>query len=64
MFLDFHAKDPERLAAPPQTFLGKHMKDVLPPEVADGLLLCFERAMRSDDTATLDITRTRHVARV
>ncbi len=54
VFLDFHAKDPERLAAPPQTFLGKHIKDVLPPEVADGLLLCFDRAMRSDDTATLE----------
>ena len=43
MFLDFHAKDRERLAAPPEEFLGKHMKEVLPPEVADGLLLCFDR---------------------
>jgi PAS domain S-box-containing protein len=54
VFLDFHVKDPERLAAPPEGFLGKHMKEVLPPEVADGLLLCFDRAMRSDDTATLE----------
>ena len=37
VFLDFHARDRERLAAPPEEFLGKHMKDVLPPEVADGL---------------------------
>ena len=37
-----------------KSFLGKHMKEVLPPDVADGLLLCFDRAMRSDDTATLE----------
>jgi PAS domain S-box-containing protein len=54
VFLDFHAKDPERLAAPPETFLGKRMHEVLPPDIADGLLRCFERAMSSDDTATLE----------
>jgi len=54
VFLDFHVKDPERLAAPPEDFLGKHMKEVLPPEIADAFRLCFDRAMRSDDTATLE----------
>jgi PAS domain S-box-containing protein len=54
VFLDFHAKEPERLAAPPETFLGKRMHDVLPPDIADGLLRCFERAMSSEDTATLE----------
>ncbi len=54
VFLDFHAKDPERLAAPPESFLGKRMQEVLPPDIADGLLRCFERAMSSDDTATLE----------
>jgi PAS domain S-box-containing protein len=54
VFLDFHVKDPERLAMPPSVFLGRRMADVLPPEIAAGLLDCFERAMRSDDTATLE----------
>jgi PAS domain S-box-containing protein len=54
VFLDFHAKDPERLAARPEVFLGKDMRDVLPPDIAAGLLRCFERAMSSDDTATLE----------
>ena len=54
VFLDFHAKDPERLAARPESFLGKRMHEVLPPDIADGLLRCFERAMRSEDTATLE----------
>jgi PAS domain S-box-containing protein len=54
VFLDFHAKDPERLAAPPEAFLGKHMRDVLPPDITAGLLRCFERAMSSDDAATIE----------
>jgi len=54
VFLDFHAKDPERLAAQPEHFLGKRMNEVLPPDIAEGLLRCFERAMSSDDTATLE----------
>ncbi len=54
VFLDFHARDPERLAAPPETFLGKRMNEVLPPDIADGLLRCFDRAMSFDDTATLE----------
>ena len=54
VFLDFHAKETERLAAPPESFLGKRMHDVLPPDIADGLLRCFERAMSSEDTATLE----------
>jgi PAS domain S-box-containing protein len=54
VFLDFHVKDPDRLAAPPSEFLGKHLRQVLPPDLAEGLLLCFARAMVSDDTATLE----------
>ena len=54
VFLDFHAKDLERLAARPESFLGKPMHEVLPRDIADGLLRCFERAMSSDDTATLE----------
>jgi PAS domain S-box-containing protein len=54
VFLDFHAKDLERLAARPESFLGRRMHEVLPRDIADGLLRCFERAMSSDDTATLE----------
>ena len=60
VFLDFHAKDTERLAAPPEAFLGKHLRDVLPPDVAGGLLQCFGRAMASDDTATLEYSMPSH----
>jgi PAS domain S-box-containing protein len=54
VFLDFHARVPERLAAPPEAFLRKHIRNVLPPEIAEDLLQCFARAMASEDTATLE----------
>jgi len=60
VFVDFHARDLERLAAPPEAFLGKHMRDVLPPDVAEGLLECLARAMASDDTATLEYSMPSH----
>jgi PAS domain S-box-containing protein len=60
VFLDFHARDPERLAAAPSTFLGRHVRDVLPPDIADGLLRCFEQAMSSDDAATLEYSLPGH----
>jgi PAS domain S-box-containing protein len=44
VFLDYHAKDPKHLFAPPEAFLGKNMHDVLPPELADRFAVCFERA--------------------
>jgi len=54
VFLDFHVKDPERLAVPPEAFLGRHVDDILPPDVSRGLQRCFARAMSSDEAATLE----------
>lgn len=54
VFLDFHVKDPERLAVPPDQFMGKHVREILPPDVAEALVKCFGRAMASEDTATIE----------
>ncbi len=54
VFLDFHVKDRERLAVPPDQFMGKHIREVLPPDVAEALVKCFGRAMASEDTATIE----------
>ena len=54
VFLDFHVKDPERLAVPPDHFMGKHIREILPPDVAEALVKCFGRAMASEDTATIE----------
>ncbi len=54
IFLDFHVKETDRLAAPPEVFLGRHTRDVLPPDVADALMQAFVTAQASDDTVTVE----------
>ena len=44
VYLDYHAKRREDLLLPPEMFLGKNMRDVLPPQLAADLIRCFERA--------------------
>ena len=42
-FLDYHATDPNNLFVSPDAFLGKNVRDVLPPDLAERLLGCFEK---------------------
>jgi PAS domain S-box-containing protein len=56
VFLDFHAKDPSDLLVPPEVFLGKNIRDVLPPELADGLERCFNEAMATGGPCALEYT--------
>ena len=42
--IDYHVNDPEELLIPPEEFLGKHLTDLLPPELAEEFLEGFERA--------------------
>lgn len=44
VYLDYHAQHPEDLLVPPDKFLGKNMRDVLPPKLADDFAQLFERA--------------------
>ena len=34
VYVDYHAPDERRLLVPPEQFIGRHMRDVLPPDVA------------------------------
>jgi PAS domain S-box-containing protein len=44
VFLDYNAKNVKELAAPPEEFLGKNVRDVLPPDLANALLERFRLA--------------------
>jgi PAS domain S-box-containing protein len=48
VYLDYHARDPRYLVVPPEAFIGKTMRDVLPPELAQRLEKCFQQAVLSD----------------
>ena len=54
VFLDFHARDVSRLHAPPSTFLGKRLTEVLPPPIGETLAQAFARVTASDEPETIE----------
>jgi PAS domain S-box-containing protein len=48
-YLDYHAQNPRDLLLPPEEFLGKNMRDVLPPELVDQLLPAFARPAEDNE---------------
>jgi signal transduction histidine kinase len=44
VYLGFHAHEKENLLSSPEEFIGKNMRDVLPPALAGEFLVSFERA--------------------
>jgi PAS domain S-box-containing protein len=44
-FVDYHVRDERLLFVPPRAFLGKRIRDVLPPELADRFMDALERAV-------------------
>src|SRR5262249_34021828 len=53
-YLDYHARDPQLLFAPPATFIGKKVRDIMPPELAARFMDAIEHAFRSDDTVMIE----------
>jgi PAS domain S-box-containing protein len=54
VYLDFHAKDPKDLLVPPEAFLGKRMRDIMPPPLADTFSQAFERALATNEPERLE----------
>ena len=53
VFLDYHAQRRSDLLMPPEEFLGRNMRDILPAELASSFSKCFERA-KEDDVQILE----------
>ena len=47
-YLDYYARDKSELLVPPEMFLGKNMREILPPEVLEVVAQAFEKAKASD----------------
>ncbi len=56
VFLDYHAKDPETLLAPPPVFLGRTVREIMPPGIAEALSGAFARALATDEPQKLEYT--------
>lgn len=54
VFLDCHVNNPEDLLAPPDAFLGRSARDILPPSLADLHQRALERAFRTNEPETFD----------
>jgi signal transduction histidine kinase len=53
-FVDYHARDPRLLFVPPGAFLGRTVRDVMPPAIADMMMNALDRACRSDDQIVVE----------
>lgn len=55
-YLDYHATDVNDLLMPPEVFLGKNVRDIMPPDLAQRFLSCFERAEQGMAPQILEYT--------
>ena len=56
VILDFHAQDASKLYATPAAFLGRTVRDVLPPSVAHALAETFARAVATNEPEKVEYT--------
>jgi PAS domain S-box-containing protein len=54
VYLEFHGRDERNLLMPPRAFIGRNVRDTLPPDLAERMLGCYREALRSDQPATLE----------
>jgi len=53
-YLDWYAADVGDLYAPPEQFLGRKMREILPPELAEPLEEHFHRVLESGEPSTME----------
>lgn len=50
IYLDYYAADPNELLVPPEVFLGKHIAEVLPPELSPMFIEGIATALKTHET--------------
>jgi PAS domain S-box-containing protein len=54
VYLDYHANNPKDLLLPPEQFIGKNMRDVLPPELTAKFLQAFQQTNETGETQIIE----------
>ena len=54
VFLDYHSTDESILYAPPEAFLGRAVRNVLPPAIAEPAMQSIDQALRSKSLVTFE----------
>jgi len=55
-YVDYYARDSSQLLVPPEVFLGRNMRDILPADVVPSVLETFEKARLSDEPERAEYT--------
>jgi PAS domain S-box-containing protein len=58
VYLDYYARDRKDLLVPPETFLGKNVRDVMPRDLAERVMDCVARLDGTADTQVLEYSLT------
>ncbi len=58
VYLDLHYSNPENLFVPPNEYLGKNMREILPPELAEKFSRYFKRAAETHETQIIEYELT------
>src|SRR5688572_23574508 len=54
VYLDYHARDPNDLLLRPEMFLGKNVREVLPPQLAEDVCRCLARSTNTDEPQVVE----------
>jgi signal transduction histidine kinase len=53
-YVDYHGRDEKSLYVPPSAFLGKTVREIMPPDLADTFMKAIEQALASDDPVVVE----------
>jgi PAS domain S-box-containing protein len=53
-YVDYHARDPKLLFVPPSVFIGKKVRDIMPPRLADVMMDAIEGACQREDIVVVE----------
>jgi PAS domain S-box-containing protein len=53
-YVDYHARDPKVLFVPPEAFIGRTVRDIMPPDAADVIMDAMERASETDEPVVVE----------
>ena len=53
-YVDYHARDAQLLFAPPSSFIGRKVRDVIPPPLGDLMMQAIEQASQSSAPVVLE----------
>src|SRR6476659_6123676 len=57
-YIDYHARDPKLLFVPPSVFIGKKVRDIMPPRLADVMMDAIEGACQREETVAVEYDLT------